>query len=39
LHLLGVLHFQGGRMDEADAVMRRSIGCPLRLHWLITRLY
>lgn len=25
LHLLGVLHFQGGRMDEADAVMRRSI--------------
>jgi tetratricopeptide (TPR) repeat protein len=25
LHLLGVLHFQHGRMDEADAAMSRSI--------------
>lgn len=25
LHMLGLLRFQGGRMDEADALMRRSI--------------
>jgi tetratricopeptide (TPR) repeat protein len=27
LHLLGVVRFQQGRMDEADALMRRSIEC------------
>src|SRR5476649_2278880 len=25
LHMLGLLHFQNGRMDDADALMRRSI--------------